>query len=172
VDRLDHHGHRDVHRLPLLAPSVCSGKVAGAVHITETKSLRTCPVVAPRCGTSYQRTYFSLHCLSSLLAWSITCAKNQHAASHHHPSSPQVEPAQSVDGVVPTPPADWEGWKYDWQDDRFNQWLSWIQFHVVRPPRAEAAFLYSVPPPLLLLSHNRHPFTVAPPSPPHVCIAC
>lgn len=25
---------------------------------------------------------------------------------------------------VPEPPADWIGWKYTWQDDRFNHWLS------------------------------------------------
>jgi hypothetical protein len=28
--------------------------------------------------------------------------------------SHDIEPAQSVNGVVPTPPADWEGWKYEY----------------------------------------------------------
>jgi len=35
-------------------------------------------------------------------------------------------------GGVPEPPAEWIGWKYTWQDDRFNHWLSWLQFHCVK----------------------------------------
>lgn len=34
-------------------------------------------------------------------------------------------------GVVPPLPDDWEGWKYKWRDDRWNQWLAYAQFHMV-----------------------------------------
>lgn len=40
---------------------------------------------------------------------------------------------------VPEPPLDWEGNKYKWRDDRFNLWLSHLQFHNV-PNFTEVGF--------------------------------
>ena len=36
----------------------------------------------------------------------------------------------AVGDGVPQPPADWIGWKYTWQDDRFNHWLSCASYGI------------------------------------------
>eukprot|EP00041_Stephanoeca_diplocostata_P006068 m.74220 g.74220 ORF g.74220 m.74220 type:complete len:292 (-) comp16157_c0_seq1:356-1231(-) len=40
---------------------------------------------------------------------------------------------------APRPDADWDGWKYSWRDDRFNMFLSHLQFHMI-PNFTEVGF--------------------------------
>lgn len=42
-------------------------------------------------------------------------------------------------GRAPRPDVDWDGWKYSWRDDRFNMFLSHLQFHMI-PNFTEVGF--------------------------------
>ena len=50
-----------------------------------------------------------------------------------------LDPVAAASVRIPMPPDTWPGWKLKQRDDRFNEWLAYLQFHLV-PNFTEVGF--------------------------------